>query len=409
MIVERMIVIIKGNLFKLIITQSVLFIGFLCLSIQTHASETWYIDTPSGFQRMGGASRMGPYSSKEQCESVNRQHFENTGTCIRTSTSTTPSAQQQSDDNYREILRRQKQEEEHKRKLLEAEEEARRLEEARRKEFEQDKQNALKLLKSTTDQLGLKSVTDNGMKLKGFEEESTGLKLKGIEEPLFSKGTKYSAPVNLKSIPSDKSPVISPDVMKMKSGTSEKGLKTSYVPKPSFPLADCHYENKTRNDIILDALEVGRGDFLSSVKHLESYLKEINPDIVKVQEALSYIQGMAEGDYIVNKKEESRDPFAPAPEDSSALLEAISSKSQWPGPTVNPDQPVSFANPLDWKSVRDRAIYEAFESLLVDTEELTRDDLQKCLQLIEKQVQKNPEVNGYSQALQFFKGVITYY
>ena len=260
-------------------------------------------------------------------------------------------------------------------------------------------------------QLGLKGVSDSGIKLKSFEEERTKLKLKGPEEPLFSKGTKHSAPVDLKSTSSDKSPIISPDIMKMKSGAIEKGLHTDYVPKPSLSLADYNYEKKTRNDIVLDALEVGRGDFLSSVRHLENYLKKVNPDIVKVQEALSYIQGMAEGDYIVNKREESRDLFAPTPDDSSALLEAVSGKSRlkWPGSTSNPDQIVPLANPLDWKSGRDRAIYEAFDSLPEDTEELTRDNLQRCIQLIEKQMQKNPDVNGYSQALQFFKGVITYY
>jgi hypothetical protein len=49
------------------------------------AAETCYLSAPSGYQRIGGASRLGPYSSRSQCESVNGQYFRNQGTCSCTS------------------------------------------------------------------------------------------------------------------------------------------------------------------------------------------------------------------------------------------------------------------------------------------------------------------------------------
>ncbi len=49
------------------------------------AGETCYLSAPSGYQRIGGASRLGPYSSRSQCQSVNGQYFRNQGTCSCTS------------------------------------------------------------------------------------------------------------------------------------------------------------------------------------------------------------------------------------------------------------------------------------------------------------------------------------
>ena len=272
----------------------------------------------------------------------------------------------------------------------------------------------MKLLKSNSEQLDPKSVSNGKIKLKSAGQ--AGLKLSGLKEPRFSKGTKHSAPVDLKTIPPDKPLVVSPGSMKLKTADREKGLKTSYVPKPELPsLADYHYEKKSRTDIVLDALEVGSGSFLKSVRHLEKYLLQVDPNNVKVQEALSYIQGMAEGDFARKEKDRNNKAkqglFDPSPDDSSALLEAVAGKPRlkWPGPTVNPDQTIPRANPLDWKSLRESAIAEAIYSLSKDTEKLTRDDLQKCIQSLEKRVQKNPDANGYSQALHFFKGLITYY
>ena len=44
-------------------------------------ADVCYLDTPSQYQRMGGASRLGPYPSRSICESVNSEYFNGEGTC----------------------------------------------------------------------------------------------------------------------------------------------------------------------------------------------------------------------------------------------------------------------------------------------------------------------------------------
>ena len=272
------------------------------------------------------------------------------------------------------------------------------------------------MLKSGAGQLGLKSGADGDLGLKGVS--GSDLKLKGIapakpalKEPLFSKGTKSSAPVDLKSIDPSKPPTVSPKEVKGEAD-SQKGLRTNYVPKPALAsLEDYHYDKKERTDIILDALEVGRGSYIRSVRHLENYLKSVEPNNVKVQEALSYIQGMAEGEFLLSKRKQKKGVFDPSPDDSRALLEVIadSSKRQWPGPTINPELDEPLSNPLDWESVRDSIIAETVKLLPADTEKATRKDFQNCIDALSKQAQENPENDGVRQALLFFEGVISNY
>ncbi len=299
--------------------------------------------------------------------------------------------------------------------LREAEERKKR-EEARRKQFEQDKQEALNMLKSGTGRMGLKTGADDGPGIK--DGSASDLKLKGIEpagqslkDAPFSKGTKSSAPVQLKSVHSSRPPVVSPEQLKG-DVDDRKGLRTNYVPKPSLgSLEDYHYDKKERTDIILDALEVGRGSYIESVRHLEDYLTSVDPGNIKVQEALSYIQGMAEGEFLQTEMEKKPGPFDPSPDDSRALLEAdsVTLKRTWPGRTVNPELDQPLTNPLDWRSVRDTAIVETFDLLPEGAEEPARDDWQRCIRSLEKRGREHPDVNGYTQALQFFKGVITHY
>jgi len=318
--------------------------------------------------------------------------------------------------NQQEEQRRREADEERRRKLKEAEEEAKRREEARRKQFEHDKQEALKMLKSGAGQLGLKSGADGDLGLKSVS--GSDLKLKGIapakpalKEPLFSKGTKSSAPVDLKSIDPSRPPTVSPKKVKGEVD-SQKGLRTNYVPKPALAsLEDYPYDKKERTDIILDALEVGRGSYTESVRHLENYLKSVEPNNVKVQEALSFIQGMAEGDFLRRKMGEKTGLFDPSPDDSSALPEGIAgtSRRQWPGPTVNPELDQPLSNPLDWESVRGSFIAETVKLLPSDTEKATRKDFQKCIDALSKRSQEDPENDGVRQALLFFEGVISNY
>ena len=61
------------------------FIPAFLFSSWALAAETCYLSAPSGYQRIGGASRLGPYSSRSQCQSVNGQYFRNQGSCSCTS------------------------------------------------------------------------------------------------------------------------------------------------------------------------------------------------------------------------------------------------------------------------------------------------------------------------------------
>jgi len=321
-----------------------------------------------------------------------------------------PSPDTEEKKKHRE-LNRQRFEAEMERRRQEGEEE-RKQEDERRKQFDRDKQKALELLKSGSKSLGLKKDTGTGLKLKGVSAEAPTLKTDKYKEPPYTKGHKAFAPVDLRHISPNLPSVTTSDTLKLKS-SREKGLKTSYVPKPSLPsLREYHYDKKPLNEIVLDALEVGRGDYMMSIGHLERYLGEVDPDNIKVQNALSYIQGMAEGD--AGTREVSgvqQGPFDPDANDSEALTEAVSGNihRKWPGPTVNPEQPISLTNPLDWKGARDRLIVEILASLNKETGDLNREDLQNCLASLQKKAIENPGVAGYNQALQFLKGLITHY
>ena len=126
---------------------------------------------------------------------------------------------------------------------------------------------------------------------------------------------------------------------------------------------------------------------------------------MKVQEALSFIQGMAEGDFLRRKLEKKTGLFDPTPDDSRMLLEVIActSRRQWPGPTVNPELEEPLSNPLDWESVRNSIIAETVKLLPADTEKATRKDFQKCIDALNKQAQEDPENDGVRQALLFLK------
>ena len=46
-----------------------------------------YLYPPAGYKKMGGASRLGPYQSKSECESTNSQYFHGQGRCSGCSSS----------------------------------------------------------------------------------------------------------------------------------------------------------------------------------------------------------------------------------------------------------------------------------------------------------------------------------
>lgn len=168
-----------------------------------------------------------------------------------------------------EIQRRQEQERQ-QRELNEAEQKAREQEEARRRKFEENKQNALKLLKSGAGELGLKGEAGAAMELRGTKPN--GLTLK---EPLFSKGSQGSAPPDLSDLNPKWPIVVDPSKVQ---GQTAQALK----------------EANLRTHALLDALEAGAGDWLRSIASLEGKVKK-NPAGRHFRDALNLLRGYHAG------------------------------------------------------------------------------------------------------------------
>ena len=151
------------------------------------------------------------------------------------------------------------------------EEEARKeREEERRKQFEQDKQNALKMLKSGTGGLGIKGASGHSPILKTSTPNETGIK-----EPLFSKGTKGSAPPHLGELDS-KWPIVV-DPKKVQGGTPE-----------------ALYTANRRTHVLLDALQANPGDWEGSIRYLQNRLAD-SPNDLAVRDALNLVRGYYQG------------------------------------------------------------------------------------------------------------------
>jgi tetratricopeptide (TPR) repeat protein len=159
---------------------------------------------------------------------------------------------------------------------IKAAEEAKRLEEEQRKQFEEDKKNALNLLKSGTEQLGLKGPGAGTTLKDGVGEE---VMLKGstpqVKGPLFSKGTKDSAPPSLGGL--DPEWPIVRDLKKVQEGTPEALLTAN-----------------RRTQILLTALQVHPDDWEGSIRYLENRLAE-SPDDIAVRDALNLLHGYYQG------------------------------------------------------------------------------------------------------------------
>ncbi len=223
-------------------------------------------------------------------------------------------------------------------------------------------------------------------------------------EPLFSKGNKYSAPVNLDFADLNK-PVLLEPAKSKKSTAQQKGLRIKEVPKPSGPKPKWDpYSAATRTEIILDALQHGKGDWDKNIEYLENYLRVENPHNVKVKQALSYIEGLRAGAIGAEDiQTQKKDLFAPTADDSKWLLEAITGQRTyiWPG-SKNPASGAVGANPLDWKVQRTQLVLEALQKGKGDWQESIR-------YLEEKAQEESAEAYTAAQALQYVVGFHAYY
>ena len=276
------------------------FLLLLLLPIHGSASEECYLETPSGYQSIKGGSRLGPYSSRSECESLNSEYFDGNGTCYCSYTKPAPSPAPTPSPEYRgephvdsETIRRQQEEEQRRREQEEAErrERERQAEEARRRAFEKEKEEALELLKgstldaddSGTNDLKLKGTTSD-LGLKGDAVSGAEPKLKDLEtskpaatlkQPLFEKGYKGSAPPYLADLDPKWPIVVDPAKVQ---GKTPQALRTA----------------NRRTHIVLDALEVGQGDWKASIRYLENRLA-VSPKDTEVRDALNYVWGLYQG------------------------------------------------------------------------------------------------------------------
>jgi len=157
--------------------------------------------------------------------------------------------------------------------------EEKKREEERRKKFELDKQKALDLLKSGSKSLGLKKDTGTSLKLKGAPPDSPKLKSGQYKEPIFTKGYKGSAPVDLRDINSG-----SDQALPLQKIVPEKGVIFREVPSPSgykskperralaAALSDEHLHKAIERTSYL--LAQMKGEFLGKRGKLNHLLKE---------------------------------------------------------------------------------------------------------------------------------------
>ncbi len=185
------------------------------LASPAFGDETWYMDTPSGYQGMGGASRIGPYSSENACKSVNDANFGGQGTCVCTdSGSTSYGSTGSSQPDYSEDRRirhqmelqnaqrvMQEQEQSRRRMAQEkakktAEEQARISAEAQAKRLEwQAKKNDLmgSLKGAGSTDLSLKPTTGQTMELKPKGTDFFGISLKKHENDIVIPASQLSS------------------------------------------------------------------------------------------------------------------------------------------------------------------------------------------------------------------------
>jgi tetratricopeptide (TPR) repeat protein len=222
------------------------------------------------------------------------------------------------------------------------------------------------------------------------------------KEPQFSKGATDSAPAALSGE--------TVDIGVLKSGEGPaRGLKTKEVPRfVLIPPSVDPYSAKTRAEIVLSALEEGERDWDRSIGHLKDYLATRNPYSVRVQEALSYLEGLRARN---REFEPDRKPalFDPHPKDSEGLLEAVPPpkesfldrlKDRFGSKEDAPAVPDPAVDPEAWRYKRNAAILEAAAQ--------GEGDSRRTLDYLDKKVAADEMDFTSRHALQFLEGYYGY-
>lgn len=289
------------------------------------------------------------------------------------------------DERYRQERERQRQEQlEAERRRQEAERQRRK--EAERRAFERAKQDALGLLKDSgstglkdgADVPALKGGTDffgkpgnpsGGFKLKSSmpptaPESSSRPQLKSAtppQEPRFSKGSRHSAPVDPNAGAIDLPP-LDPSVFQR----PKQRLRIRAVPPPQRSAKEVwlRYVKGTPADLVLDALDAGRGDLDRSVAFLERQMAQHGAHY-KAEAALSYLEGLRVS-YIAAHDEWQRKGGgkgnATTTIEHKALMDGVAgaTRRHWRAPT-NPNPGGIHPNPIDWRVQRTERMLDALQ------------------------------------------------
>jgi len=267
-------------------------------------------------------------------------------------------------------------------------------------EQEQERQNQAQTAKAVDRTLGDMIADARTQDSPVYAPGSTsGLDFIQEKEPIISKGDRNSAPVVLdegaKDQPSD-----------LKGEEPRKGLKIKEVPRfILIPPREDPYSVSTHAEIVLDALEKGDKDWDRSINYLKGYLATKNPDNVKVQEALSYLEGMRvrSSEAEPPRKKALFDPeegtsqglLESMPPPKPGFLEKFFDREPEPPPPTRPAR-----NPEQWRSERSVAVLEAVKQ--------GNGDWQKSINYLETKVAANDHDFTSRSALQFLQGYCGY-
>jgi hypothetical protein len=187
-------------------------------------------------------------------------------------------------------------------------------------------------LKSGTPTFGIKSNPGGSLKLKNAPAVKVADPETASVDPSFF--TRPKARLRIRAVPS---PLEAP-----------KGTWLRYV-------------KSSRAELILDALEEGKGDLDKAISWLDRRIIE-HGNHIKASSALSYLEGLKTS-YVAagaEYRKQAKAPGAVATVDSKVLLQAVLDQTgprKWPGPK-NPDpQP----NKNDWRVQRTTMMLQALE------------------------------------------------
>jgi multimeric flavodoxin WrbA/tetratricopeptide (TPR) repeat protein len=241
-----------------------------------------------------------------------------------------------------------------------------------------ERDDRLKEAKTRVDQ----AVSDLAGKLGVTPAVNAGQDASGLE---FIGGT---STVDLSGINPGKPMVINPAAMK----EAEKGVHYRQIPEPKGVVPEWDpYSVSTKADIILDAVKEGNGSWNNSAAYLEKYLQKYNAHNMQVREALSYVEGVRDGQ-IECEGVPKKGLFDAEESDSAALLEAVAGDKMGK-PQPRPDI-------FGWKSDRQKLILEAAKK--------TDNNWAATVKYLDNKIKKDPEDYTALQARSYLEGLRAY-